>query len=162
MSSNDNDTNEYPPSLMAVIAWVTEYGIEWGYIPEESAIAFSFMRDGFRYSATALEKVPDTLTVTIVLELPEGLDELTLRRRISEVDIQREYGALIFNHELWLIIWRDSIYSEDGDEFDVDLVMDVLTSGIGSMEALRLALADMFGENIKEVSFAQMPIRGSA
>ncbi len=148
--------------LQAVLDWSEEYNGDSEYKPESETVEFEFTRNSVTYTGTCLVKYPGLLTITIVLEVSPGHDELTLRRKISVIDLANRYGALVFHHELQLVIWRDSIYAEKAEEFDADLVEGVIACGIESMEAMILELPDVFGRSNPDVRLAQQVPQGRA
>lgn len=151
-----------PPALQAVVDWVEVVHGEWSYDDKANYVNFSFRYGGFEYNATAIEDDGESLTVCLAYMIPSSIDELVLRRRISDVDITRKFGALIFNHELSILTWRDTICRDTDRDFDAEDVEDVLSYGVATFNILRVEVVGLFGENPEVVQLEQVAVSGHA
>mgnify|MGYP001021219382 FL=1 len=158
----DKDEAHYPPTFQAVIDWTEEMEGNWDFVASDNHINFYFHHEGCAYSGTAIEENGESLTLTLVYELPQPIDELTLRRRISDVDIDQKYGALILNHELAVIVWRDSISSTEPESFDSEVIDQTVAFGISAFNDLRFAIADLLGVTASDMKLANSPAAGTA
>ncbi len=162
MNTDEEDEEAWSAPLEALIGWVNEHGQDYEWRTDVQSIEFHFVYQGQMYSGTATIKAPLTLTLALVLEFPNPLDELDAYRRIGRIDTEMCYGALIYNHELGLVVWRDSMFSEDAEEFDVDLVDGMIRSGLDSLLAIGKEFCHEIGNSEADARLINLPTAGRA
>lgn len=155
-------TEAYPVTLQAVIDWVAEGGGAWDYEESGRYIDFSFSCEGYSYTARAVEEEGTSLTLSLIYEIPVPIDELTLRRRLDDVDFRQKFGAFMYFNEQAVVVWRDTISSDEADDFDSEAVDDVLAYGMGAFSALRTAIADLLGMGAADAKLASALPAGRA
>jgi hypothetical protein len=163
--SENNDDFEEETSLTPidiVLEWVQQSGVSCLASPDSKCLEVSFGVEGFSYTATLSETDADTLTIVIAYQLPDQGNELELRRRISKVDTLMSYGALIYDHERQIVLWRESICNYEDSQIEPDDIFDLITSGITSFEALRVELASFLGLSADDVRLANSHSAGRA
>ncbi|MCU0678226.1 MAG: hypothetical protein MUF19_01410 [Candidatus Pacebacteria bacterium] len=158
---DETDDEELTP-IDIVVQWVEQSGMECSASPDSKCLEVVFDVEGFSYTATLSETNADTLTIAMAYELSDRGNELELRRRISKVDTLMSYGALIYDHERQVVLWRESICNYADSLMEPDDISDLITSGVASFEALRTELAGFMGLSVEDVRLANTHSVGRA
>ncbi|MFN3692687.1 MAG: hypothetical protein ACK4SL_01140 [Candidatus Paceibacteria bacterium] len=129
---------------------------------KSNSIDLEFDSEGFSYTANLTEVNQNTLTIVIAFGLLSGDRELELRRRIGKIDKEMGYGALIYDEERQVVLWRESINSYEECPLEPNDITDLISVGITSFEALRIGLADFMGLSPADAHLANVHSAGRA
>ena len=161
--NNDAEVDEVMISPIDVaVMWAKSKGISCPNEVNPGCIDLVFDSQGFSYSATLGETEENTLTIAIAYELPDQGKELELRRHMDKVDLATHHGALIYDHERQMVVWRESMSSYDELPLEPEDITRLIQLGVRVFDVLREELAEFLGLSPADALLAKTHAQGRA